>query len=210
MTKGFSLEFWGGKLGFADGTGVEGMTLADLEGVGVNQGNEGGATDEDIGFVDIADDVTPRMDAADGGSEIAGRAIEVLVVEEGTAIAPGFGGVEVVEGEAFTDAGHEKADNSPSLPEGIENPGNGDMAGSGGGIVGGVGRHDRQFARQLWGWVMIEFGDPVGMLVDTVDFAFATAGDCCTQTEEGTVRLPLNLHRFVGLGVSGGWGDRPR
>lgn len=201
MAEGFALEFGGGKFRFTDGTGIEGIAVADLEGVGVYEGNEGGATNEDVGFVNIADDVAPRMDAADSGGEVAGSAIEVLVVEEGTAIASGFGGVEVVEGEAFSDAGHEKADDSPSLPEGIENPGDGNMARSGGGIVGGIGGHDGQFAPQLRGRLVVEFGHPTGMLVDAVDFAFATAGDGHTQTEEGTVRLPLNLHRFVGLGV---------
>lgn len=42
---------------------------------------------------------------------------------------------------------------------------------------------------------MVEFGHPARMLVDAVDFTFTAAGDLGTETEERTVRLPLNLHR---------------
>lgn len=203
-----TLQFRRGEFGLPHraAEGEPRLRVADLEGVGIHQSDDGGVADEDVGFVDVPDDVAPGVEVREGGGEVAGAAVQVEVVEQGFLFPAGFGGVEDVDGGGFHHPRHQVADDflaGVRGPQQIDGPGDGDDPRGEGAVGRGGVVHQGEFVGVFVGGVVINFGDEGGVVQNCIDAALATAADGVLGVEGDffSVELALQPH-----GVRE-WGD---
>src|SRR5262245_60524554 len=132
LGKGTALQFGRCILRFPDGTAeyhaILGVT--DLEGIGIDECDKGSVREQDIGLMDIANDVITSMESVHSRRKAIGRAVQIAIVEERTALATRQGIVVFDERTPPGDMRHKKADNTPLAvrsTEQVNGPGNGDM-----------------------------------------------------------------------------------
>jgi hypothetical protein len=84
-----ALQFGWSKLWFADRAAVHCpiLGLTDLKGIGVYQRHQGGVGGQDIGLIDIANDVATGVQSPHCRGEIVGGAVQIAIVEQWTLLA---------------------------------------------------------------------------------------------------------------------------
>ena len=149
--EGLVLKLRRRELGRADGAAIDEprLRIAHLKRVGVNQGHQRGFGDEDVGLVDVADDVAAEVQGPHGGGKVARRAVQVAVVEQRALLTAGPGVVVIDDGTKPGHTVHEKADETSSAVGGLKEvhrPSNRDVPLRRHGIDRRVGDHGGELA----------------------------------------------------------------
>src|SRR5262249_46874428 len=135
--------------------------LGHLHRIGVYQRHQRPAGDEDVAFVEVADDVAAVVQGADGGGEVAGGAEQVALVELRAEAQARPRVEELHRRVGVGDAGHDVADDGVPVgqQQAVQRPGDGGVrpGADGGGRRGG--EHGGELGSVLGGPAVVDLGE---------------------------------------------------
>ena len=206
--KGLALQFGWGVVRYTHGAQELLSAVAELEAVGIHQGDGGVVCHQHAGGVDVADDAAGVVDGGDSTRNVGGGARQKAIVDVRKVLLARTGGVQVVQGATVAHGFHQEAGKGAVL--GVHH-----VHGKGrkGRLSGQAGiHHGSNLVGQL-GLVgrLVELHRMVAPVGGNVDAAFAAAAQPFTQlqstpTAQAQFQSVGRVFLVIGTGGHGRWG----
>ena len=206
--KGVALQFGRGVVRYTHGAQELLSAMAELEAVGIHQGDGGVVRHQHAGGVDVADDAAGVVDGGDGARNVGGGARQKAIVDVRKMLFARAGGVQVVQGATVAHGFHQEAgEGAVFAAHHVHGKGRkGRLSGQAGihhgsNLVGQLGLVGR----------LVELHRMVAPVGGNVDAAFAAAAQPFTQlqstpTAQTQFQAVGRVFLVIGTGGHGRWG----